>query len=72
MIRSCESSNLPPLAHDGDDVCAIDRTLREFDPVINKTFSFILAMDWRGFTLAFLVVSKHKNYFFRCARKSSP
>jgi len=33
---------------------------REFDPVINKTFSFILAMDWRGVALAFLVVSKDK------------
>lgn len=30
----------------------------QFDLVINKTFSFILAMDWRGLALAFLLVSK--------------
>lgn len=29
----------------------------EFDPVINKTFSFILAMDWRELALTFLLVS---------------
>lgn len=64
VIRSSESSNLPPLVN-GDDVCVIDRTLCEFDPVINKTFSFILAMAWRGFALAFLVVSKPKKYFLK-------
>lgn len=43
-----------------DDVCTVDRILTEFDPLINKTFSFILAMDWRRVALAFLVVSKKK------------
>jgi len=47
-----------------DDVCTVDRILTEFDPVINKTFSFILAMDWRRVALAFLVVSNKKKYFF--------
>jgi hypothetical protein len=37
---------------------------REFDPIINKTFSFILAMDWREVALAFLVVSKYKKNYY--------
>lgn len=64
MIRKGEFFN-----HGEDDVCTVDRILTEFDPVINKTFSFILAMDWRRVALAFLVVSKQKNFFFCYALK---
>lgn len=55
-----EFLNLAPLVRRAMFVQSIVCTSWQFDPVINKTFSFILAMDWKGIMLTFLVVSKLK------------